>query len=695
MRSSVHPLGFALAPALALASLAGACRTAPPAQVAAQAAPAEAPGIDPSILDTSVSPCTDFYQYACGGWLARTQLPPDRSIYARSFTAIEERNEQLLRTIAEADAAGARDPRDRFPDKVGDYWAACMDEAGIEARGLADLRAAWARIDAAQDAGTLAEVLGGLHRQGVEAAFALYSSQDAKDATQVIGVVAQGGLSLPDREYYLATGAKDVALQEAFRAHVARMLALAGEPQDRAAALAAAIWRLERDLASSHWTKVEGRDPKRTYHRVDRAGLERLAPRFAWGRFLAALGHPDLAAFNATTPAAIEKLDALVAATPLDAWRGYLRWRLLAVLARERALPRALVEERFAFWSKHFTGAQELTPRWKHCVDRTGTALGEALGQAFARRYHGEEGRAKARALVSAIEAAFDRRLDGLAWMDEPTRRLAREKLRRVVNKVGYPDRWRDYSKLEVDRASYFRTVLAASAFEVDRDLAKIGEPVDRLEWGMPPHEVNAYYWWGLNEMVFPAGILQPPFFVREAPDAFNYGAIGMVMGHELTHGFDDEGRQFDAHGNLRDWWTPAVAAEFDRRAACLVEQYGEYTAADDLKVNGELTLGENIADLGGVELAYAAHRAQGGGRAGPGAAGFGPDQVFFLAHAQSWCTLIRPELARYYALDDYHAPAKWRVNGPLANLPAFQEAFSCPAGSPMARTGERRCALW
>jgi endothelin-converting enzyme/putative endopeptidase len=539
----------------------------------------------------------------------------------------------------------------------------------------------------------LAEQLGELHREGVGGAFDLSSGQDAKDATQVIGIVSQGGLSLPDRDYYVKTDPKDVEIQRAFRAHVEKMFALAGEPPDRAAALAAAVYGLEHDLATSHWTKVEGRDPKRTYNRVELVGLEKLAPRFDWRRYLAAVGHPNLTTFSTTTPQNLEKLNALLVEKPLDAWKAYLRWHLLEGVARARAMPRAFVEERFAFWSKNFTGAKELLPRWKHCVDLTGNALGEAIGQAFARRYFGEEGKAKSRELISSVEAAFGRNLDALSWMDAPTRRYAHEKLDRVMNKVGYPDRWRDYSSMKVDRSSFFRSVLGADAFEVNRDLEKIGKPVDRLEWGMPPQEVNAYYNWGLNEMVFPAGILQPPFFTKGAPDAFNFGAIGMVMGHELTHGFDDEGRQFDANGNLRDWWTPAVSQEFDRRAACISDQYDQYTAVDDVKVNGKLTLGENIADLGGVKLSHAAYRATHAASTEPNAAGLTDDQVFFLAYAQSWCTLIRPELARHYARDDVHSPAKWRVNGPLSNLPAFQAAFSCPAGSPMVRA--QRCELW
>jgi putative endopeptidase len=678
--------------ALVLPLVLAACRTSAPAPTAPPA-PAENPGVDPSLIDATVKPCDDFYRYACGGWLARTPIPPDEPSWGR-ISELRERNLRLLRDIAQAQAAGRIDPEDRFARKVGDYYAACMDEPSIEARGTAGLHEMWRRLDAVRDLRSLAQEVGLLHREGISPVFVLESGQDAKDATQVIGIVEQGGLSLPDRDYYLKEDPRSVEIQRSFRAHVATMLALAGEPAERARADAEAIYALERRMAEAHWTRVEMRDPVRTYNRVELSGLERAAPRFAWKVYLEALNHGGLTTFSTTTPRFLARVNELLGSTPIGVWRTYLRWRVLSTLAAERALPKAFVEERFRFVSRHFTGQKELEARWKFCARSTDRALGEALGQAYVRRYFGAEAKERMRHLVSATEGAMGRDLDALPWMDAPTRAEAQAKLSSVDNKVGYPDSWRDYGSMQVDRGSFLRSVLAARAFEVNRDLDKIGKPVDRNEWEMSPPAVNAYYDPSLNEMVFPAGILQPPFFTQGAPDAANYGAIGVVVGHELTHGFDDEGRKFNASGNLDDWWTPSVGREFERRAACLVDQFQGYQAEGEANVDGHLTLGENIADLGGLRLALAAWRASGAGKqGGPPIAGFTPDQAFFLAFAQSWCTSVRPETARLRARIDPHSPPRWRVDGPLSDLPEFQHAFSCPAGSPMVRAN--RCEVW
>jgi endothelin-converting enzyme/putative endopeptidase len=570
-----------------------------------------------------------------------------------------------------------------------------MDEAGVEARGVADLRAEWARIDAISDRNALAAEWARLHAAGIGAPFELSSDQDAKDATQVIGILPQGGLSLPDREYYLSPDPKNAAIRAAYDGEVRTMLRLAGVPPAAAEAQAKAIFDLERQLAETHWSRTEMRDPARIYNRVDRAGLEKLAPAFPWARYLQGMGHPDIDAVSVTTPRFVEKVGQLFDTTPLDAWKAYLRWHLLDEMAQARALPRAFVDASFAFQSKNFTGAKELQPRWKRCVAETDKALGEALGITYVDRYFGAEGKDRTTRLVDEIEKAMRRDLDGVSWMDAPTREKALRKLGKVFNKVGYPARWRDYSKMELTRGSYFFDLLAAGRFEVKRQLDKIGKPVDRDEWLMSPPTVNAYYNPTLNEMVFPAGILQPPFFNKLAPEPVNYGSIGLVVGHELTHGFDDEGRQYDADGNLRDWWTPRVAKEFEARAQCLVEQYDRYESVPGAKLNGKLTLGENIADQGGLRLAYAAMQAAQRGKPGEKVLGFTAEQQFFLGFAQAWCTKMREPYARLLVTTDPHSPARFRVNGPLSNSAEFARAFACAEGAPMVRAAAKRCEVW
>ncbi|HET8540055.1 MAG TPA: M13 family metallopeptidase [Anaeromyxobacter sp.] len=678
---------------LALAAALAACAKAPPRTAPEDAPP---PPIDAAALDRGTSPCDDFFQFACGGWLAATEIPADRAYWHRGFVELEERNARQLRRLLDAAAAGKVDPADRFSDKLGAFWASCMDENAVDARGLAELRAEWARIDAIHDRQALADELARLHASGVQAPFPMYADQDARDATQVILNVVQGGLSLPDRDFYLTDDGKNPEIRRDFSAHLRRMLALAGLPPARVEADAAAVETMERALAETHWTRTEERDPARVYNRVDRAGLEELAPAFPWARFFANLGHPGLLTVNVTTPRFVERAGRLFETGDLEGWKAYLRWHLLDDMATARALPKELVEERFQFQARSFTGAKALLPRWKHCVRMADQALGFALGQAYVRRHFGPGGKDRTTRLVAEISRAMERDVEQLAWMDGATRARAREKISTLVNKVGYPDAWRDYAPMKVSRDSYFKNVLAAARYETNRQLDKVGRPLDRSEWFMSPPTVNAYYNPAMNEMVFPAGILQPPFFNEAAPEPVNYGAIGMVVGHELTHGFDDQGRKYDARGNLADWWTPEAAREFDRRAACVVRQYAGYESVPGVRLNGELTLGENIADLGGLKLAHAAMRAALEGREAPPAVeGFGVDQQFFVGFAQSWCAKYREENLRLRAVTDPHSPARYRVNGPLANLPEFAKAFRCAEGSPMVRPPQDRCEVW
>jgi endothelin-converting enzyme/putative endopeptidase len=688
-----------VAAVVALALLA-ACRTSapgapPPAPIppVAEAGPVQRlPPIDEGAFDRSVSPCDDFFRFACGGWIAAHPIPADKPRWGR-FDELADRNLQDLRSILEAAATGARDPRDAFGDKVADFYGACMDEVAVERDGLAALAAEWSHVDAMKDRNALAAELARLDADGIDVPFALTSGQDLKDATQVIGWVYQAGLGLPDRDYYLSADAQHAKIRARYAAHVERMLALAGVRAPDAAAQAADVLALETELARSHFTRVEMRDPRRTYNRVDRAGLARLAPQFPWQRWLADVGLPGLDAISVSTPRSIEAVGRLFAEAPLPRWQAYLRWHVLVKAASARALPRAFVEERFAFTSTAFTGAKELEPRWKSCVKQTDGALGEALGQTYVRLHFGEEAKARTVRMVQQIEQAMEEDLSAVPWMDAATRARAREKLGLVANKIGFPDRWRDYSALHVTRSGHLTNVLAASAFEERRELAKIGKPLDRGEWDMTPPTVNAYYSPSLNEMVFPAGILQPPFWSPIAPEAVNLGAIGMVVGHELTHGFDDQGRRFDGHGNLTEWWTPGVGERFEERARCLVRQYGAYEPVPGTHLDGQLTLGENIADLGGLKLAWTALHDR--ATAAPAIAGFTPDQQFFVGLAQIWCSATREPFARMQAVTDPHAPARFRVNGTVANTAAFARAFQCREGSPMARPAAERCEVW
>jgi endothelin-converting enzyme/putative endopeptidase len=531
-----------------------------------------------------------------------------------------------------------------------------------------------------------------LHTIGVPAFFAFGSEQDFKDATRVLAITGQGGMGLPDRDYYFRDDAKSKELREKYVAHVTRIFELVGDAPGVAKAGAAAVMEIETALAKGALDATSQRDPQKVYHLMKTGEWAALAPAFDVKAYQAGLGVPSVAELNVTEPEFVKALNGVLKDSDLAKLKTYLRWQL----AHDAApyLSSSFVGEDFAFFGQALEGAKQLRPRWKRCSDATDAALGEALGQIFVERTFGAEGKKRMKEMVANLEAALRTDIRSLPWMSEATKAKALEKLEAIANKVGYPDTWRDYSALTIDAKDLLGNVQRASAFEFRRQLAKIGKPVDRGEWGMTPPTVNAYYNPLMNDINFPVGILQPPFFDLTMDDAVNYGGIGGVIGHELTHGFDDQGRQFAANGNLDDWWTEADAAEFEKRAACVVDQYGAYTAVDDVKLNGKLTLGENVADNGGVRIAHMALMQSSKDPSATKIDGFTPEQRFFLGWGQVWCASYRPELARLRAQTDPHSLPRFRVNGVVSNMPEFQEAFACPATAPMVR-GDKACRVW
>lgn len=644
--------------------------------------------VDPDALDRSVEPCEDFYRFACGGWVDTTTIPADRPAWYRSFSEIQEHNLLMLRRILDDTAAGwLKTP---YGEKLGAYWATCMDEEEIPEESVRTLREALERIEGVSGKASFAREVARLQSQGVDAFFGFGSMQDFRDVSQMIAAVDQGGLGLPDREYYLRQDERSRDLREAYAAHIAKMLVLSGVAEASASSQAEQILQIETALAEVSMPRVDRRDPYKVYNRLDRAGLQEAAPTFDWAEFFKTMGKPDLQAINVTSPEFFSGFSRLLQERPMGELQAYLRWHLIDFAAP--ALTAPFVEADFAFSSK-LSGEEEILPRWKRCIASVDGAMGQALSRPFVAETFAAESKETAQELIRGIEAAFERSVEGLDWMDDSTRKEALIKLEKVKNKIGYPEKWRSYDSLEVSRSSFLENRFAANRFETKRDLHKIGKPVDRDEWYMSPSTVNAYYNSLSNEMVFPAGILQSPFFSLEGSAAANAGAIGMVMGHELTHGFDDKGREFDADGNLRDWWSPEVAAAYTEKAQCVVDQYDAYTILGDVHLNGQLTLGENIADIGGLQLAWSAF-ADGRELSGEkDSSGFTEAQQFFLSFAQSWCAARRPDYARLLVTVDSHSPPEFRVNGAVTNAPQFQEAFACPAGSPMAPAD--RCEIW
>jgi predicted metalloendopeptidase len=643
-------------------------------------------------MDPKADPCQDFYQYACGGWRSTTKLPADQTRWGRGFSEIAERNRQVNRQILE-DAAKTPG-EDPGRQKLGTFYGTCMDEAAIAAAGTTPIQAWMKEAGKVKNSKSMMATLGKMHAAAIPGFFRFGVEADFKDPNTNIAQMFQGGLNLPDRDYYLKDDDKSKELRTKYNAFVAKMFELYGEKPADAKGIADRVLAFETELAKNSRPRAELRDPDKTYNKLDRAGLQKLTPKLDWDGYFKAAGHPEVTQINVAVPEFFSGMERLADSTDPQTLQAYMQWNVLRDAAP--ALPKAFDEENFNFYGKTLQGQQEQQARWKRCVQQTDGALGEILGQEFIKRQFPGDSKRIARDLIETVQTAFANNLPGLDWMDDTTRQRALGKKATLVNKIGYPDKWRDYTKLKLKKGDYFGNLVAAGRFEVEREVAKVGKPVDKTEWGMTPPTVNAYYNPLNNEMVFPAGILQPPFFSKDFPAAMNYGGIGMVMGHELTHGFDDQGRKFDPQGKLAEWWEPSVSAKFEDRASCIDKQYSGYEVQPDLHLNGKLTLGENIADNGGIRQAFTAYKAYEGKHPGmekPAIDGMTNDQLLFVAFAQTWCSLATPEIERVLVTVDPHSPPRFRVNGPLSNYSQFAETFQCAAGTPMHPTNP--CEVW
>lgn len=653
-------------------------------------AAAKPPSFDRAQMDTTCAPCRDFYRYANGGWLDRTQIPAAYGRYG-SFTELADRNQEILHALLERAAANQKAAPGSVTRMLGDYYGTCMDSASAEVAGAKPMQPLLTAIDAIAGPADVARQIGWLHAHGVfRAGFALGAGPDARRSSLTIANAQQGGLGLPDRDYYTKTDSASIAMRGEYIAHVGRSLRLIGRANGIGEAQS--VMAIESALAKASMTNVQRRDPNAVYHKMPWDSLAALTPGFDWASYLSTRGMRRPDSVNVQQPDFFRAFGALVLSTPLADWQSYLRWKV--VEDASPTLSAAFVDEDFRF-NRQLTGAREQLPRWKRCLRGVDMDLGDPLGRAYVDERFTPQARERALRMVRNLEAALGERIASLDWMTDATKAAAKVKLDAFANRIGYPDTWRDFGGAGIGRASTFANRLAARQWEMKRQTDRIGGPVEKGEWRMSTPTVNAFYSPLLNSINFPAGILQPPFYDPDWDDALNYGGIGAVIGHEMTHGFDDQGRQFDAQGNLRDWWTLEDAVRYKERATKVAEQFDGYTVLDSLHVNGRLTLGENIADLGGIAVAYAALQKALEGKPRPKIDGFTPEQRFFLSYARIWRGIDRPENLRTLILTNPHSPGVWRVNGPLSNLSQFSKAFGCKDGDPMVREASRRATIW
>ncbi|MGO9565275.1 MAG: M13 family metallopeptidase [Candidatus Korobacteraceae bacterium] len=659
----------------------------------AQSAPSEkSVGFSIDNIDKTLDPCVDFYQYACGNWLKTNEIPADRSSWA-SFVELDERNLVTLKDILEKASSGGPN-RSVVEQKIGDFYGACMDEKTADQKGLAPLQPELDRIAAVKDKAGLIDAIARVHLIGPNPLFNFYSGSDMHNANQVIAYIDQGGLSLPDRDYYIKDDARMTEIRKHLVQYVTETFTLAGRSPQQAADSAQTVMRIETALAKASMDRTLRRDPKNRDHKVARDAALAMAPNFYLDRYFTDVAAPSFSELNVSNPEFFKQANAVLESESLDSLKTYVSWHLMSGSAPW--LSRPFVEANFRM-RQALTGQKEIQARWKRCVELTDESLGEALGQKYVELTFGADGKQRMLKMVDALEKSLDEDIQSLPWMSSETKKLAKMKLQAIRNKIGYPEVWRNYSSLTVVSGDLLGNFQRANEFEAKREIVKIEKPLDRKEWGMTPPTVNAYYSWSMNDINFPAGILQPPFFDKKMDDAVNFGGIGLVIGHELTHGFDDQGRKFDPEGNLRDWWTADDGKEFEKRVSCVADEYSNFVVVDDLKLNGRLTLGENTADNGGARIAYNALEeliaADRTGKEAQKIDGYTPEQRFFLGFARVWCEKRRPEYARMQVTTNPHSPGKFRVDGVVQNMPEFQKAWGCKAGQPMV--AQNSCHVW